>query len=105
MRNKMLTGCLSGIFCLWGCTSAPQFDYGSMGGESKVLELAVSDLKKYVSDAGNREKVFEFEVTDSLPEGEFGFSCDGKGKVIFRAGDAMYGAQNETYIEGWEEKI
>lgn len=89
MRNKMLTGCLSGIFCLWGCTSAPQFDYGSMGGESKVLELAVSDLKKYVSDAGNREKVFEFEVTDSLPEGEFGFSCDGKGKVIFRAGDAM----------------
>lgn len=100
MKNKMFLTCLLCLLLMCGCSDCPRFDYGSMSGQSETLKLAVSDLENYVSHSESRIKKYKFNRVDSLSNGEFGFSCDGKGRVIFRAGNdigithAVY-----TYLE------
>lgn len=100
MKNKMFLTSLLCLLLMCGCSDCPRFDYGSMSGQSETLKLAVSDLENYVSHSKSRIKKYKFNRVDSLSNGEFGFSCDGKGRVIFRAGNdigithAVY-----TYLE------
>lgn len=89
MKDKIFVICLLGLLFLCGCSDSSRFDYGSMSGNSETLKLAVADLENYVSHTGNQIKEFKFDLVDSLSNGEFGFYCDGNGKVIFRAGDEI----------------
>lgn len=85
----MVIICLLFLLILSGCSYSLKLDYGSIAKDSEVLELAVADLKNYVSLTGNQVKMFKFDLVDSLSNGEFGFYFDGKGNVIFRAGNEI----------------
>lgn len=91
MKTKRKLLVMLGAAMLGSCSiSSPQVDYGNISEESTVVTLAVQDLKDCVKKVPNiGSNRFELLIDSNLKSGEFGYSIETNGNVIFRAGDEM----------------